>query len=46
MDNIELQEISEELPQNEQLYENDNEKEELLKKLKEYSTEQLHKMFE
>ena len=45
MDNIELQELPQELPQIEQLQEDINEKEELLEKLKEYSTEQLHKIF-
>ena len=45
MNNIELQELPAELPQNEKLYENDDEKEELLKKLKQYSTEQLQKIF-
>ena len=45
MDKIELQELPAELPQNEKLYENDDEKEELLKKLKQYSTEQLQKIY-
>ena len=45
MDNIELQELPQELPQIEQLQEYINEKEELLKKLQHYSTEQLQKIF-